>query len=55
MDDTGDVTQDGKQDVDAEISTAATLEENTDGGQNDGKENLADVASSESHVDCCCM
>lgn len=38
------VTQDGEQNVDEEISIASTLEENTDGRQNDGKNNLADIA-----------
>lgn len=50
VDDTGDVTQDGKEDVDEEVGTAATLEEDTHGREDDGKEDLADVASSERHV-----
>lgn len=51
MDDTRDVTQDGQQDVDEEISTAAALQKDTDGGQEDGKDDLADIAGGESHVD----
>lgn len=37
-------TQDGKEDVDEEVGTAATLEEDTHGREDDGKEDLADVA-----------
>lgn len=44
MDDTGNVTQDGEEDVDAEVGTAAALEEDTDGREDDGKDDLADVA-----------
>ena len=50
VDDTGNVTQDGKEDVNEEVGTAATLEEDTHGREDDGKEDLADVASSERHV-----
>lgn len=50
MDDTRDVTQDGQQDVDEEISTASALQEDTDGRQEDGKNDLADIAGGESHV-----
>jgi hypothetical protein len=46
----GNVTKDGQQDVDEEISTAATLEENTEGREEDGKDDLADVGSGERHV-----
>ena len=53
VDDTRQVTQDGEQDVDEEVGTTATLEEDTNGGQDDGKENLADVASGERHVGGC--
>lgn len=38
------LTQDGEEDVDAEIGTAPTLEEDTDGGEDDGKDDLADIA-----------
>lgn len=50
MDDTREVTQDCEKDVDQEVCTAASLEEDTDGRQNDGKNNLADIASGERHV-----
>jgi hypothetical protein len=39
------VTENGQEDVDEEISIAAALEEDTQRGQDDGKEDLADVAS----------
>ena len=38
------VTEDGQQDVDEEISVASALEEDTQRRQDDGKEDLADVA-----------
>lgn len=44
MDDAGNVTQDGEEDVDAEVGTTAALEEDTNGREEDGKEDLADVA-----------
>ena len=44
MDDTGNVTQDGEENVDAEVGTAAALKEDTDGREDDGKDDLADVA-----------
>jgi len=50
VDDTGNVTQNGEEDVDEEVGTTATLEEDTHGREDDGKEDLADVASSERHV-----
>lgn len=37
-------TQDGKEDVDEEVGTTATLEEDTHGREDDGKEDLADIA-----------
>jgi hypothetical protein len=52
VDDTGDVTQDGQQDVDEEISTASALQEDTDGRQEDGKNDLADIAGGERHDVC---
>ena len=51
MDDTGQVTKDGQEDVDEEVTAASTLEEDTDGREDDGKKDLADVASGERHVD----
>jgi hypothetical protein len=50
VDDTGDVTEDGEEDVDAEVGTATALEEDTQRRQDDGKDNLADVAGGERHV-----
>lgn len=44
MDDTGNVTKDGKEDVDQEICAAATLKEHTKRREDDGKNNLDDVA-----------
>lgn len=43
MDDTGDPTQDGQTDVDQEVSTTSALQEDTQRGQDDGEEDLADV------------
>jgi hypothetical protein len=37
-------TQDCEQDVDQEVGTAASLEEDTNRGQEDGKNDLADIA-----------
>jgi hypothetical protein len=44
MDDSGNVTKDRQQDVDEEVCTATTLEEDTDRWEDDGKNDLADVA-----------
>ena len=44
VDDTRDVTQNGQTDVDQQISTTAALQEDTQGGQQDGEDDLADVA-----------
>ena len=49
VDDAGNVTQDGEQDVDEEVGTASALEEDSDGREDDGKEDLADVAGGERH------
>ena len=45
MDDARDVTQDCEQDVDEEVGAAATLQENAERRQDDGKDNLADIAN----------
>ena len=37
-------TEDSEQDVDAQVGTAATLEEDTDGREEDGKNDLANIA-----------
>jgi hypothetical protein len=44
VDDAGNVTQDGEEDVDEEISSAAALEEHSDWGNEDGEDDLDDVA-----------
>lgn len=49
VDDTGNVTQDTQQDVDAQVSTASSLQEDTDGRQDDGKNDLEDVGTGERH------
>jgi hypothetical protein len=38
------LTQDGEEDVDEEIGAATTLEEDTHGREDDGKDDLADIA-----------
>ena len=43
MDDTGDVTEDGEQDVDEQVAATATLKEDTKGWQQDGNDDFADV------------
>jgi hypothetical protein len=44
VDDTRNVTQDRKQDVDEEIGIATSLKEDTERREDDGKNDLADVA-----------
>ena len=44
VDDTGNPAQDGQTDVDQEISTATALQEDTQRGQDDRKDDLADIA-----------
>ena len=46
VDDSGNVTEDGQQDVDEEVGIAATLKEDTKRGQNNGEDDLDDVAAS---------
>lgn len=50
MNDTRYVSQDCEQDVDEQVSAASALQEDTDGWEDDGKNNLADVACGERHV-----
>lgn len=50
VDDARNVTQDCKQDVDEQVSAAAALEEDTQRRQDDGKNDLANVAGGERHV-----
>ena len=44
VDDTREPAKNGQTDVDQQISTTATLQEDTQRGQDDGKDDLADVA-----------
>ena len=43
VDDAGNPAQNSQTDVDQEISTASALQEDTQRGQDDGEEDLADV------------
>ena len=45
MDDTGNVTQDGQTDVDKKVSTTAALQEDAQRREDDGKNDLANVAA----------
>jgi hypothetical protein len=44
MNDTREITQDSEYNVDAEVSAATTLEEDSQRRQDDGEDDLADVA-----------
>jgi len=44
VDDARDVAKDGEEDVNQQIRTATTLEEDTKRWEDDGKDDLADVA-----------
>lgn len=44
VDDAGNVTQDGEEDVDEQIRTAAAFEEDSHGWQEDCEDDLEDVA-----------
>lgn len=48
MDDARNVTEDGQQDVDKEISSAATLEEYTERWKDDRDDDLEDVTKRKS-------
>lgn len=50
MDDTRNVTQDGQTDVDEHIGTASALQEDTQRRQDDGEDDLADVAAARNPV-----
>ncbi len=52
MDDTRDVTQDCQEDVDEEISIATALEEDTKRWEDDGENDLADIAISHKCQSC---
>jgi hypothetical protein len=43
VDDTRDPSQDGQTDVDQEIGTTSALQEDTQRGEDDGEDDLADV------------
>jgi hypothetical protein len=45
VDDSRDVTEDREQDVDEQIGAAAALEEDAEGREEDGEDDLADVAA----------
>jgi hypothetical protein len=47
---TGNPTEQGQRDVDEQVNTTAALEEDTQRGQDNGKDNLADVAVEEGSV-----
>ena len=45
VDDSGNVTQYGQEDVDEKVGIATALEEDTKGWEEDGEDDLADVAT----------
>jgi len=51
VDDTRNVTQNGEQDVDEEISVASSLEKDTERREDDGEDDFADIGCGERHVD----
>ena len=53
VDDTRQVPENGQQDVDEQVGTAATLQEDTQRREDDSKNDLADVAGGERHVGGC--
>jgi len=54
VDDSRDITKNCQEDVDQQVGTAAALKENTERRKDDGKNDLADVAGSESHCKLIC-
>ena len=50
VDDTGNVTKDGQQDVDEKVCVAAALKEDAQRGEKDGKDDFAEIAGGERHV-----
>lgn len=44
VDDTGDITQDGEKDVDEEVTSTSTFEENTQRWEDDGNDDFADIS-----------
>jgi len=53
MDDAGNVSEEGQQDVDEQVGTAATLKEDTKRWEDNGDDDFADVGSGERHIDGC--
>lgn len=45
MDYSWDVTENSEEDIDEEISSTASLEEDTDGRKDNGEEDFADIAN----------
>lgn len=50
MDDTRNVTQNGQTDVDQQVSTASSLQKNTDRRQDDREDDLANVTENQTYV-----
>jgi hypothetical protein len=44
MDDAGNVTEDGQQNVDEQVAATTTFKEDTQGRQDDGNDDFADIA-----------
>jgi len=55
VDDAGDVSKNGQQNVDEQVGTAATLKEDSERWEDDGKDDLADVAGGERHCGLVCV
>lgn len=53
VDDAGNVTKDGQEDVDEQIGATATLKEYTKRREDNGKNDLDDVGAGECHF--CCL
>lgn len=53
MDDAGNVSEDGEEDVDEEVCTAAALKEDTEGREEDGEDDLANVTVKGVSFDLC--
>jgi len=53
VDNSWNVTKDGQKNVNEEIGAASTLEENTEGWEDDGEDDFADIASSGRHFAGC--
>jgi hypothetical protein len=53
VNDSGNITQDCQQDIDQEISTTSALEEDTKRWQDDGKNDLANIAVAIVSTVCC--